>query len=88
MYNVPSKKGAGARPSIVFFFGGGWSGGTTERFLPQALHFSERGMTAFIADYRVKERHGTTRSMLFTMRGQQFDLSRAIPKILVSTHCV
>lgn len=46
------------RPAIVFFFGGGWSGGTPEQFAPHARYFASRGMTAILSDYRVKTRHG------------------------------
>mgnify|MGYP001818432762 CR=1 FL=1 len=48
------------RPAIVFFFGGGWNGGTPGQFKPQAMHLAERGMVAIAADYRVKSRNGTT----------------------------
>ncbi len=48
------------RPAIVFFFGRGWNGGTTEQFRPQATYLASRGMVAIRADYRVKSRHGTT----------------------------
>jgi len=47
-------------PAIVFFFGGGWNGGSLEQFEPHAKHFSKRGMICFIADYRVKSRQKTT----------------------------
>jgi acetyl esterase/lipase len=47
-------------PAMVFFFGGGWNGGTTGQFEPQAEYFASRGMVCFRADYRVKSRHGTT----------------------------
>ena len=47
-------------PAIVFFFGGGWNGGTTMQFEPQAKYFSERGMVCFLVDYRVKSRQQTT----------------------------
>ncbi|MEY3173288.1 MAG: hypothetical protein RLZZ436_1202 [Planctomycetota bacterium] len=51
--------GAGSlRPAIVFFFGGGWTSGTPEQFLPQARHLASRGMIAAVADYRVASRHG------------------------------
>ncbi len=46
------------KPAIVFFFGGGWNGGTPEQFENQARHFAKRGMIAITADYRVKSRHG------------------------------
>lgn len=47
-------------PAIVFFFGGGWTGGTPEQFAHQASYFSDRGMVCIRADYRVKSRQGTT----------------------------
>ena len=48
------------RPAIVFFFGGGWNGGSTKQFYPQAQAMAEQGMVAFSADYRVKSRNKTT----------------------------
>ena len=48
------------RPAVVFFFGGGWTGGKIEQFEPQASHLAHRGMVAVRADYRVKSRHGVT----------------------------
>jgi len=47
-------------PAIVFFFGGGWIGGTPEHFSHHANYFSQRGMVCFRADYRVESRHGTS----------------------------
>ncbi len=47
-------------PTIVFFFGGGWSGGKITQFKPQAEYFASRGMITVLADYRVKTRHQTT----------------------------
>jgi len=47
-------------PAMVFFFGGGWKGGTTKQFEPHAQYFAGRGMVCFLADYRVSSRHGTT----------------------------
>ena len=46
------------KPAIVFFFGGGWHGGTPAQFENQARYFAKRGMIAITADYRVKSRHG------------------------------
>lgn len=46
------------KPAIVFFFGGGWTGGSPAQFENQARHFAKRGMIAITADYRVKSRHG------------------------------
>ncbi|MFD2832650.1 alpha/beta hydrolase fold domain-containing protein [Gramella sp. AN32] len=47
-------------PAIVFFFGGGWNGGSITQFKPQAEYFASRGMVTVLVDYRVKNRHGTT----------------------------
>lgn len=49
-----------ARPAIVFFFGGGWNGGTPAQFEPHARYLAKRGMVAMVADYRVKSRNKTT----------------------------
>ncbi|MEY3548623.1 MAG: Acetylxylan esterase precursor [Verrucomicrobiota bacterium] len=43
-------------PAIVFFFGGGWTGGSPMQFEPQSRHLANRGMVAIVADYRVKTR--------------------------------
>ena len=48
------------RPAIVFFFGGGWTGGKVEQFETQAKHLAGRGMICARADYRVKSRHKVT----------------------------
>lgn len=41
------------RPAIVFFFGGGFVGGTPNQFLKQSQHFAERGMVGVRVEYRV-----------------------------------
>jgi acetyl esterase/lipase len=48
------------RPVIVFFFGGGWNGGSPEQFYPHSHYLASRGMVAISAEYRVKTRHGTS----------------------------
>ncbi len=48
------------RPAIVFFFGGGWVGGTPEQFYPYSDYLAGRGMVAIAAEYRIKKKHGTT----------------------------
>ena len=40
----------------MFFFGGGWTGGSPTQFEPQSRHLAARGMVAIVADYRVKTR--------------------------------
>jgi acetyl esterase/lipase len=41
-------------PAVVFFFGGGWNGGTVKQFQQQARYLAGRGMVVFLADYRVR----------------------------------
>ena len=48
------------RPAIVFFFGGGWNGGTPTQFSDQSQYLRSRGMISIVADYRVKSRHKTS----------------------------
>ncbi len=47
---------ADQRPAVVFFFGGGWNGGTPSQFEPHSRYLASRGIVAFVADYRVKSR--------------------------------
>ncbi|MHC4627189.1 MAG: alpha/beta hydrolase [Planctomycetota bacterium] len=51
---------ADKRPAIVFFFGGGWNGGSPTQFYPHCDYLASRGMVAMSAEYRVKTRHGTS----------------------------
>lgn len=53
-------KASDRRPAIVFFFGGGWTGGSTRQFYQQAKVMTEQGLVAFSADYRVGSRNKTT----------------------------
>ena len=48
------------RSAMVFFFGGGWKGGSVDQFKPHAKYFSNLGIECFLADYRVENRQGTT----------------------------
>lgn len=41
------------RSAIVFFFGGGWVGGSPEQFRPQSEYFASRGMVGIRVEYRV-----------------------------------
>lgn len=56
----PHWKTSDKRPAIIFFFGGGWNGGSVNQFLPQAEYFASRGLVCARADYRVKSRDGVT----------------------------
>lgn len=48
------------RSCIVFFFGGGWVGGSTTQFQKQSRYLAERGMVAICAEYRIRSKHQTT----------------------------
>lgn len=43
-------------PAVVFFFGGGWSGGEPRQFANHCRYLASRGMVAMAADYRVYSR--------------------------------
>ncbi|MCK0155644.1 alpha/beta hydrolase fold domain-containing protein [Cellulophaga sp. F20128] len=55
-------KTIGKKPTaaIVFFFGGGWSGGHPRQFYQQAKYLASRGILAISAEYRIKSIHGTS----------------------------
>jgi len=60
VYSPKSHKVSDNRAAVVFFFGGGWKGGTPTQFEEHCKYLAARGMVAATVDYRVKTRHGTT----------------------------
>ncbi|MSR31133.1 MAG: alpha/beta hydrolase [Gemmataceae bacterium] len=56
----PGHDPKGKKPALVFFFGGGWKGGTFQQFVPQAEYLASRGLVAVCADYRIGSIHKTT----------------------------
>ncbi len=48
------------KDAMVFYFGGGWNGGSVEQMRRQAEYFAERGIVSFLVRYRVKNSHKTT----------------------------
>jgi len=60
IFQPPERDVKELSPAIVFFFGGGWVGGTPTQFYHQCDYLASRGMMAISAEYRVKNRHGTT----------------------------
>ncbi|MEI6074845.1 MAG: alpha/beta hydrolase [Verrucomicrobiota bacterium] len=48
------------RPTIIFFFGGGWTVGTPIQFYPECAHFADEGYIAISADYRIASVNHTT----------------------------
>lgn len=60
IYTPEGKSSTKASPAIIFFFGGGWKGGTPAQFENHCKYLASRGMVAMTAEYRVSSRHGTT----------------------------
>ena len=48
------------RPGILFFHGGGFTGGSPKQFFSKAEYLASRGLVALSAQYRIKGKHGTT----------------------------
>ena len=49
----PTDESDAARPAIVFFHGGGWSGGNFSAFERQAQHFAKKGVVCALVEYRL-----------------------------------
>lgn len=60
VFNPDGHKTSDKRPAIVFFHGGGWSGGKPNQFFPHSEYLASRGMVAISVEYRLKTRHNTT----------------------------
>ena len=60
IFSPPNTQPGDQHPAIVFFYGGGWSREHPDQFFRHSKYLAERGMVACCADYRVKEKHGTT----------------------------
>jgi len=46
-------------PAIVFYFGGGWVGGSKAHFKSQAEYLAKRGIIAITPEYRIASKHQT-----------------------------
>lgn len=60
IFNPPQHKASDNKPAIVFFFGGGWIGGTPKQFYDQSKYLASRGMVAIAAEYRIRKTHNTS----------------------------
>lgn len=60
VFNPEGHTSSDQRPGIVFFFGGGWLGGTPRQFYQQSRDLAALGFVAIAAEYRVAKRHGAT----------------------------
>ena len=59
IFHPPGFKTFDKRPTVVFFFGGGWSGNNPKQFYPQAEYLASRGMVAICATYRSNSKYKT-----------------------------
>jgi acetyl esterase/lipase len=57
LFNPAGHAASDKRPAVVFFFGGGWSGGSPKQFEKQCQYLASRGLVAIAVDYRVALRH-------------------------------
>lgn len=60
LFEAQSHDAATAAPAMVFFFGGGWRTGSPKQFYEHCKYYAARGVVAMSAEYRVKNKHGTT----------------------------
>ena len=52
IYIFRPASGGARNPAVIFFHGGGWSGGGPGQFFSHARYFASRGMVAFSVQYR------------------------------------
>ncbi len=60
IFNPKNHRITDSRPAIIFFHGGGWNSGSIKQFYKQSQYLAEKGMVAISAEYRLKNKHGTT----------------------------
>ena len=60
IFAPPGHEPSDKRSAIVFFFGGGWNGGSPGQFYPHCKYLASRGMVAMSAEYRVKRKNKTS----------------------------
>jgi len=58
LFLPPGHQVSDKRPCVIFFFGGGWNGGSPSQFFPHCEYFASRGLVAISAQYRTKSSHG------------------------------
>lgn len=57
IFNPSKHKAEDKKPAVIFFFGGGWNGGSPSQFVPHCEYLAARGVVAMVADYRVFSRN-------------------------------
>ena len=54
------RTGEPPHPAILFYFGGGWTGGSPQQFYPFAEPLAQLGFVAISMEYRVRGTHNST----------------------------
>ncbi len=88
----PTDTAASPRVGLIFFFGGGWTKGSVQQFVPHARYFAAHGFVTVVADYRVKSRHDVTpfacvadaKSAVRWVRGHAAEFNIAPDRIVVA----
>ena len=57
---IPDASWPRPMPVIVWYHGGGWTGGTPGQFYPQSVALRNQGILCVSVEYRLKKKHGTT----------------------------
>ena len=57
LYEPAGRQPGSQSPAIVFFFGGGWKGGSPTQFEEHCKYLAKRGMVTITVEYRVSSRH-------------------------------
>ncbi len=60
VFNPPGSQASDKASAMVFFFGGGWIGGSPSHFYRQSAYLASRGMVVFCVDYRTRSKHQTS----------------------------
>lgn len=60
LFLPPDWRATDRRAAFLLFHGGGWAKGSAGQMFRWAAHFAGRGLVAISAEYRLRDRHGTT----------------------------
>ena len=59
IFNPDGWKATDKRPVVLLFHGGGWSGGSPDRYVDDAKYWASRGLVGISGQYRLGGREGT-----------------------------
>jgi acetyl esterase/lipase len=60
LFEPQGHKASDQRPAVLFFHGGGWTGGAPRRMYPYAAHFAKRGLVGVSVEYRLIDKQAGT----------------------------